>query len=179
MFWKGFLNVFVCFIEYMKRWILLFIVLNLFVVQADTIFLGVGESYTSEGLNVSVSAINRGKAIICVNGEKTIFSDNKVKVIDNVFIEARDINVDKVKLDIECDDCDYLNSGKDLSNQICFGNLVNIDDLGVDDSDFNEDFIDDQIEVIDNENISFQGLMLALLVFVVLVLAIILIWKRL
>ena len=166
----------------MKKWILLFILLNLVIVSADTVDLKIGESFLQDAHNITLVSVNKDKAIICVNNQRTIFSEDLVKLLGEAYIEARDIRSDRVKLDVELD-CINCKSDQ-ISNDKCFNNLTiqeleEIEEQDLENLEQSEDEVDtNDVEIVESEGISTQSIILALLLIIVIVLGLIVFWRN-
>ena len=163
----------------MKKWILLFILLNLVIVSADTVDLKIGESFLQDAHNITLVSVNKDKAIICVNNQRTIFSEDLVKLLGEAYIEARDIRSDSVKLDVEID-CINCKSDQ-ISNDKCYNNLT-IQELEEIEEEVPVEIVDEvdtkDVEIVESEGISTQSIILALLLIIVIVLGLIVFWRN-
>tara|TARA_Y100000310_G_scaffold343159_1_gene449547 strand:- start:60230 stop:60724 length:495 start_codon:yes stop_codon:yes gene_type:complete len=87
---------------------------------AETIEFEVGDSYLIKDKNVTLLDINydEDKVILCINNQKSIFSDDKDKYFNNMQIDVKSINDDKAKIRIEraCSNCAC---GDSCKNDLC------------------------------------------------------------
>ena len=76
---------------------------------AETVEFEVEDSYLIKDKNVTLLDINydEDKVILCINNQKSIFSDDKDKYFNNMQIDVKSINDDKAKIRIErsCSNC--------------------------------------------------------------------------
>src|SRR3989344_6084997 len=78
-----------------------------------------GESFLFDGKNISLVDSSADSIIICVNGQKTIISDEKT--VNGVIISVSDSDegTARLRLDYECrDDCSC--DGNECRNNACF-----------------------------------------------------------
>jgi hypothetical protein len=162
----------------MKNWILLFILLNLVIVSADTVDLKIGESFLEDAHNITLVSVNQDKAIICVNNQRTIFSEDLVKLLGEAYIEARDIRSDSVKLDVEidCIDC----KSDQISNDKCFNSLTTLELEEIEEVpvEIVDEVDTNDVEIVESEGISTQSIILALLLIIVIILGLIVFWRN-
>jgi len=81
--------------------------------------LSIGQSFLFDGKNVTLVDSSEDSVIICVNGEKTIISNQKT--VNGVIIDLVDSDESqaKLRLDYECNkDCEC--NEDECSNNICF-----------------------------------------------------------
>ena len=165
----------------MEKWILLFILLNLLVVSATSVDLKIGESFLRDAHNITLVSINDDKAIICVNNERTIFSEDLVKLMGEAYIEARDIRFDSVKLDvvIDCINC----RSDQTSNDKCFGSLTTEEIEEIEQEEVPVETVDqvdigNDVEIVESEGISTQSIILSVLLIIVIILGLIVFWRN-
>ncbi len=174
----------------MKKLIIFILLLNLAVVSAvDRATLESGNSFLMEDKNVSLVRTDskHEAAIFCVNGEKGIVREDETRRVNGVYIELMDVkeNIARVELTYECSRNCVCDSG--CNNDLCFkadtGEDLNGDngDAGTDEEigDSSDGLADNYDEtVVDIEEKGVRGIVLAALIVAVLILGVIVLWKR-
>lgn len=169
----------------MKRWLfLLFLVIFSVFVSARNIDLIIGYNYVIEDRNISLVRTLEDKVVICVNGEKSVVSEDIPKYVNDVrvnLIRVRN-NIATFDFSYNCRDECFCEEGCDNSG--CFGieeevTENNLDIVTEDMEEVKEEpVLIKKEEVISNSGISSLGIIVAILVTIVLILGVIVLWRR-
>lgn len=154
-------------------------------VNARSVNLIVGSNYLIEDKNITLVKVYEEKALICVNGVKTIVNEDVIRKVNDVNINLIKVNVDIATFDFEygckgdcvCrEDCNNIGCFKESSEEI------------IEDGKPSETIVESekQLEVplgkketVKNEGIGIVSVIAAVLIIVVLFLGVIMLWRRL
>ncbi|MBI4155254.1 hypothetical protein HY498_04175 [Candidatus Woesearchaeota archaeon] len=104
---------------------LLALMLLLLAANVNAVTMRIGDSYYSQGKNISLLSINypEKQAEVCINGEKKILFFSRPGIIDfkNVSLEVFDSGVSFLKIRIQPEPCENCFCGKECSNLACYG----------------------------------------------------------
>jgi len=173
----------------MKIAIIFLMMIGLLVVvgaSSERAELAPGESFTIANKNVTLITVDdtHDNTIFCVNGVKGIVSEDDSNIINEVTIEVLRIRRDVVDVDADytCKNCDC---GDECDNSVCYDIIDVAEDIGNG---------VDEIEVISGENgvgpisdeegfvepvgIGTKGILFAVLIIIILILGLIVLWKK-
>ncbi|MAF50610.1 MAG: hypothetical protein CMH64_00815 [Nanoarchaeota archaeon] len=96
-----------------------------------------GESVILKNQNISLLKLDKkeDKVIMCINGQKTIVTEDKIKTVNNVIINVKSVkdSYAEIKLESSCDNCIPSNNNACLnectSNSNCNDNNENTKDI--------------------------------------------------
>jgi len=104
---------------------LLALMLLLLAVNVNAVTMRVGDSYYSQGKNVSLLSINypEKQAEVCINGEKKIIFFSRPGIIDfkDVSLDVFDSSLSFLKIRIQPEPCEDCFCDKECSNLACYG----------------------------------------------------------
>lgn len=176
----------------MKKWLILVFLLSTIIVFADErITLEIGEEFELEGKNIALVKLDakHDAAIFCVNGQKGIVSEDGTNSINGVYIELERLTVTSARVDIsyDCDD-ENCECGIECNNDVCFETVEELidenDEIIVEDVEAGEPLEDVEVTVdgdetiIEPESVGTQGIVIAVLIILVLILGVVVLWKR-
>jgi len=165
---------------------LLFVILFSISVSARSIDLITNANYQIEDKNITLLKVYEDKALVCVNGFKTIVTKNTIKKVNGVNIELKNVrdSIANFNFDYDCkgdctckEDCNNNPCLKEINEIVPESNIMEYDQI-------NNEIIDDSVSnseeegVVTNENIGLGSIVIAVLVIIVLFLGVILLWKR-
>lgn len=170
----------------MKAVLILLLLLSIGIVYAKDVNLGPGKSYEIDGKNITLIRHDsrNNNAIFCVNGIKHIIEEDKTRTINEVFIEVKRITKDSVEIDVKykCKDCVC---DQTCDNSICFdGDEEEQVEAPPEEpqqeitQQTQEPQETEQEETITPVKIGMQGIILAITIFIVVILGIIVLWKK-
>ncbi|MBI2498766.1 hypothetical protein HYV88_00830 [Candidatus Woesearchaeota archaeon] len=169
----------------MKRGLfLLFLVLFSAFVSSRSIDLITSSNYQIEDKNITLLRVYEDKALVCVNGFKTIVTENVIKKVNGVNIELRNTRDSIANFDF-----DYSCKGScvctdDCNNNPCLkeSNEIIPEINQIEDGQASNEIIDNLVEtgedeVVTSENIGIGSIIIAALIIIVLFLGVIILWK--
>ena len=149
--------------------------------------LGPGQDFLIEDRNITLLAINDNEksAIFCVNGVKNIVDEDDFNIINDVWIEIIRIENGIVSLqaDYTCKDCVC---GENCDNSICF--VEEPEEIQEQPEETEEENFEDEVIPINTEElenvyvepigIGRGGIIFASLIVIILILALIVLWRK-
>ncbi len=139
-------------VKFLILTIVLLLSAQLSLAKTQTIILNKGQSTAITGINVTLMdyAKKYKKALVCVNDEKAIISDDKR--VNKVYFEISSFRSDGVKfvLDADCDDC------IESDNSKCFlkkNNDLEIEDEDEAENERDESELEDEASDVEEEDI--------------------------
>ena len=108
----------------MKKLILLVIlllILPISLAKTEKVTMYTGMSKTIENSNITLISLDEknNKAVVCINNEKKILTENSDKTVGKLIINAKTIKLDYVEFELKSD-CKYCTCTSDCSNNLCF-----------------------------------------------------------
>ncbi len=166
----------------MKKLIVLVILCSVLLVHgAERVTLDFGESYIIDGKNVTLVKADskRDTALFCVNGVNGIVKESTSNNVNGVYIQLIRLkdNVATVEISYRCKDCFC---GDECNNDVCLDKKV-IEDINgeVDKEPIIIKKINSKNEdIIEVKDSGIKGIIVALLIIIVLMLSIIVLWKK-
>ncbi len=173
----------------MKNLILILLVLSiLFVIAEEKVVFIESKSFLIDGKNITLVKANKDGAVFCVNGVKGIVSEGKSNIINGVWIETEDFNpiIKTLETDItyKCKKCLCDTS---CNNNACLKSSIKQIISNVNDKETDNEIIikeDENLQEITGEvivsspSISKAGIVTSILVVVILILGLIVLWKK-
>ena len=175
-------------VKCMKKWSLLILVLGsiLTVGAADRATLSIGSSYLIDNKNVTLirADVTDDVAIFCVNGVKSVVGKNRYKVVNDVGIDLFSVKSNQLGADLiyKCDDgCECI----DCDNSACFkqnedGLVLEEEIIEASDTDGFRDVVTElgTEENIEPVNVESGGVIMAVLIIIVLILGLVVLWRK-
>ncbi|MEK6953103.1 MAG: hypothetical protein AABX29_08890 [Nanoarchaeota archaeon] len=170
----------------MKRGLfILFILLFSILVSARSVDLITGSNYQIENKNITLLRVYEDKALVCVNGFKTIVTENIIKKVNEVNIELKNTrdSIANFNFDYDCkgectceEDCNNNPCLKEVSEIVPESNTIEYDQIDniIDDSPV----LNTEEGIVTNESIGLGSIVIAVLVILVLFLGVVVLWKR-
>lgn len=176
----------------MKRGLFLFfIVLFSISAYARSIDLITNSNYQIEDKNITLLRVYEDKALVCVNGFKTIVTEDVIKKVNGVNIELNSVkdNIATFNFDYSCKgEC---TCKEDCNNNVCFDNIneeiqeetkvVQENNAPTEETALENQRVDtakEKSEVVTNEGISITGAIAAVLIIIILFLGVIILWIK-
>ena len=172
----------------MKRGLFLFfIVLFSISAYARSIDLITNSNYQIEDKNITLLRVYEDKALVCVNGFKTIVTEDVIKKVNGVNIELNSVkdNIATFNFDYSCKgEC---TCKEDCNNNVCFDNIneetkvVQENKIQPEETALESQRVDtakEKREVVTNDGISITGAIAAILIIIILFLGVIILWIK-
>ena len=172
----------------MGKWILTFILLNIFLVGADQSIFAPGKGILIDDKNITLIKIDERteKVLFCVNGIHGIIEEERSRTINGVSIDVERVATNRVVTDIDykCRNCIC---DKECDNSACFKKVEELsfpeEEVGDEEPEETIDKIvivkkDITKEVIESADIEIQSIIIALLIVFIVILGLIVLWRK-
>ena len=164
----------------MKYLMLILLVLILPLASAVRVDLFLNQSYSKYDKNITLIDISKNKALVCINNEKAILSEEKPKTVNDVNFEVKQVFSDKIKVEIKVycqENCECTDL---CSNSECLENFNNkeIEEEIQKENVVLETLVDAPVEVIQNQSPSSFNLIVAFVILLIIISAVYYLLKR-
>ena len=179
-----------------KAFILILLLSVVFVVAVDRVTLTIFDSYQVDDRNITLARISKDRGvdsvIVCVNGVKGIVSEDRDRIVNKVRVDLVKAKLDaaELRLDYRCRngcECD-----EKCDNTACVQDFIYSEEQNIESEETNgeepeiiiippEEQEDEEISdetIIKPPEISVEGISVAILILIVLILGVIVLWKR-